>query len=61
MHFCSYICVLLLLCCVGYYLSDLMWFYLVEEIFVTEFVLVLLSYIVLDSDTSSVFTASASI
>jgi len=60
MYFHSYVCVLLILCCVGYCLPDLMWFYLLGETFVTEFVLVPLFSAVLDLDSNSVFTASAS-
>jgi hypothetical protein len=61
MYFRSYVCVLLLLCCVRYYLLDLMWFYLLGETFVTEFLLVPLSSAVLDSNSNNAFTASASI
>jgi hypothetical protein len=54
MYFHNYVCVLLLMCCVGYCLSNLTWFYLLGEIFVTKFALVTLSSAVSDSNSNSV-------
>jgi uncharacterized membrane protein len=61
MYFHIYFCVLLLLCCMSYCLPNLMWFYLLGEIFVIEFVLVPLSSVVSDLDSNSASTASASL
>lgn len=58
MCFCSYVCVLLHLCCMGYCLSFLMWFYFFVETFVTEFVLVPLFSVAPDADSNSASTAS---
>jgi hypothetical protein len=60
MYFCSYVCVLPHLCCMGYCLSVLMWFYLFVKTFITEFVLVPLFSVATDADSNSASTASTS-